>query len=214
MAATRASGCCFSTTRNLHCHLACQSYPIYEFLLNPSHTTFLACPRPRRPPRMRSLFALPATLLSLVLATLAQNEGSPLDYAPHVNQSCPDVTTAPLIRVFTPQNQTLHPDESQYIDSRLKDVIPQAWADWIGNGSQIGYNQSTIDLFKNNSAKIGISISGGGYRAAQYGAGVLSGLDARNDSAKQAGTGGLLQVSSYIAGLSGALPSCFARHMP
>ncbi|KAI0766492.1 phospholipase B [Irpex lacteus] len=152
---------------------------------------------------MRSPFALPTSLLSLVLATLAQNEGSPLDYAPHVNQSCPDVTTAPLIRVFTPQNQTLHPDESQYIDSRLKDVIPQAWADWIGNGSQIGYNQSTIDLFKNNSAKIGISISGGGYRAAQYGAGVLSGLDARNDSAKQAGTGGLLQVSSYIAGLSG-----------
>ena len=87
--------------------------------------------------------------------------------------------------------------------------MPQQWADWIGDGSKIGYNQSIVDFFKNNIAKIGISISGGGYRAAQYGAGVLSGLDARNDSAKQAGTGGLLQVSSYIAGLSGASLSSF-----
>ncbi|KAI0092923.1 phospholipase B [Irpex rosettiformis] len=152
---------------------------------------------------MRSPLALPACLLSLVLATLAQNEGSPIDYAPLVNQSCPDTNTAPLIRQFTPETQSLHPDESSFINARLKDVIPQAWADWIGDGSKIGYNQSVVDFFKNNSAKIGISISGGGYRAAQYGAGVLSGLDARNDSAKQAGTGGLLQVSSYIAGLSG-----------
>lgn len=43
----------------------------------------------------------------------------------------------------------------------------------------------------------------GGYRAAQYGAGVLSGLDARNESAQSAGTGGLLQVAHYLSGLSG-----------
>lgn len=149
---------------------------------------------------MHSSALLPASLLALVCATLAQSEGSPVDYAPNVNQTCPDVTTAPLIRVFTPTNQTLHADEQQYVNSRLSDVIPQAWQDWIGDGSNIGYN---LSLFHNASAKIGISISGGGYRAAQYGAGVLSGLDARNSSAKQAGTGGLLQVTSYLAGLSG-----------
>ena len=39
--------------------------------------------------------------------------------------------------------------------------------------------------------------------ASQYGAGVISGLDARDKTAKEKGTGGLLQVSSYLAGLSG-----------
>ncbi|KAI0690543.1 phospholipase B [Cytidiella melzeri] len=152
---------------------------------------------------MRTSLALPTSLLSLVLAVLAQTEGSPQDYAPNVNQSCPDVTVNPLIRLFTPENQTLHPNEAQYVESRLQHVFPQAWVDWIGDGSSIGYNKSTAAFFQNNSAKIAIGISGGGLKAAQFGAGVLSGLDARNDSAKQAGTGGLLQVTSYLAGLSG-----------
>ena len=39
--------------------------------------------------------------------------------------------------------------------------------------------------------------------AAQTGAGMLSGLDARNTTAKTKGTGGLLQVSSYLSALSG-----------
>ena len=39
--------------------------------------------------------------------------------------------------------------------------------------------------------------------AAQAGAGILSALDARNTTAKTKGTGGLLQVSSYLSGLSG-----------
>lgn len=131
--------------------------------------------------------------------------GSVTDYAPLVNQPCPNVTTDPLLRVFTPKNQSLHPSEEEYITTRLTTVIPNEWNNWIGNGSAIGYNLSS---FSNSSfPKIGFAISGGGYRAAQYGAGVLSGLDARNDSAKAAGTGGLLQVSSYLAGLSGASQS-------
>ena len=39
--------------------------------------------------------------------------------------------------------------------------------------------------------------------ASQNGAGVISGLDARDETAKAKGTGGLLQVSSYLASLSG-----------
>jgi hypothetical protein len=35
------------------------------------------------------------------------------------------------------------------------------------------------------------------------------GLDARNESAKAAGTGGLLQVASYLTGLSGGYLLCF-----
>ena len=131
--------------------------------------------------------------------------GTITDYAPLVNQPCPNVTTAPLLRVFTPINQSLHPGEQGYVNTRLTTVIPNEWKNWIGDGSAIGYNLSSF----NSSAlpKIGIAISGGGYRAAQYGAGVLSALDARNESAKAAGTGGLLQVTSYLSGLSGASQS-------
>ena len=130
-------------------------------------------------------------------STVAIGLGSPLDYAPYTRLECPHET---IVRTFTAQTQTLHPLEEDYVTERLQTVIPQAWTDWMGDGSGIGYN---ISQFEENLPKIGISISGGGERAAQYGAGALSGLDARNESAVRAGTGGLLQVSSYLAGLSG-----------
>ena len=135
--------------------------------------------------------------LALTGLALADSGTTVTDYAPLVNQPCP---TNPLLRVFTPHNQTLHPGEAAYVDTRLATVIPNEWKNWLGDGSDIGYN---LSAFNNSFPKIGIAVSGGGYRAAQYGAGVLSGLDARNDSAKQAGTGGLLQVALYLSGLSG-----------
>ncbi|KAA1473978.1 phospholipase B [Dentipellis sp. KUC8613] len=147
------------------------------------------------------MFYLPLSLLALIPGVFAAgDQGSPTDYAPAVNQECPDLTANPLLRVFTPANQTLHPREEAYVNTRLTQVIPNEWKNWIGDGSGIGYD---LSKFPSNLTKIGIAISGGGYRAAQYGAGVLSGLDARNESAKAAGTGGLLQVASYLSGLSG-----------
>jgi Lysophospholipase catalytic domain len=141
-------------------------------------------------------------LLTLVLTGLAYaNNGSVTDYAPLVNQPCPNVTTVPLLRIFTPKTQSLHPKEANYINTRLATVIPNEWNNWVGNGSAIGYNFS---VFNNTFPTIGLAVSGGGYRAAQYGAGVLSAFDARNQSAKAAGTGGLLQVTSYISALSGS----------
>ena len=128
--------------------------------------------------------------------------GSITDYAPLVNQICPNVATDPLLRVFTPLNQSIHPREEEYVNTRLTTVIPNEWKNWIGDGSAIGYDLSSFN--SSDFPKIGFAISGGGLRAAQYGAGVLSGLDARNESAKAAGTGGLLQVTSYLSGLSGA----------
>ncbi|KAI0045904.1 phospholipase B [Auriscalpium vulgare] len=146
-----------------------------------------------------SMRLLPISLLALVVGVYADSN-SPEDYAPQTNQPCPDIATSPLLRVFTPQNQTLHPREAGYVNSRLSKVVPVEWSNWAGDGSGIGYN---LSVFGNNFTRIGIAVSGGGYRAAQYGAGVVSGFDARNESAKAAGTGGLLQVSSYFAGLSG-----------
>lgn len=143
---------------------------------------------------------LPVPLLALVLGVLA-DDNSVKNYAPQTNVACPDTSRDPLVRVFTPQNQTLHEQEIAYLDARSEKVIPDAWKDWLGNGSAVGYN---VEDFGGNFSKVGIAVSGGGYRAAQYGAGVLSALDARNDSAKHAGTGGLLQVASYMSALSGA----------
>lgn len=158
-------------------------------------------------------FCLSTLVLTGVVSAF---NGSVADYAPLVNQPCPNITTDPLLRTFTPQNQTIHPSEEEYVSTRLTAVIPNAWRDWVGDGSAIGYNLTAfVDVSGGNDPtanaaekfpKIGIAVSGGGLRAAQFGAGVLSALDARNDSSKSAGTGGMLQVMSYLAGLSGTSP--------
>lgn len=64
----------------------------------------------------------------------------------------------------------------------------------------MGYDLSAYNF---SWPKVGCALPGGGLRAALFAAGSLSGLDARNETAKKAGTGGLLQVASYISGLSG-----------
>jgi len=88
-------------------------------------------------------------------------------------------------------NQSLHPREESYVNTRLNTVILNEWKNWIDDGSAIGYNLSSFN--SSSFPKIGIAISGGGYRASQYGAG-LSALDARNESAKAAGTGHVVYV--------------------
>lgn len=151
---------------------------------------------------------LPLILLLLVSLTLdVAGQGTPTDYAPQTNVECPNT---PLLRQFTPQTQALHPDEKEYISSRESSVLPAAWRDWIGDGSGIGYD---MKKFEGNLSKIGIAISGGGYRAAQFGAGVISALDARNSSAKAAGTGGMFQLASYVSALSGMLVRLERHHI-
>ncbi|KAJ7209506.1 phospholipase B [Mycena pura] len=143
-------------------------------------------------------------LLALVGSALSQvtlpSQSSVTDYAPQVNVECPDFSTTSLIRSFSPQNQTLHPSEVQYVNDRYNSTVQDAWNAWLSDGSALGYN---ISIFQGVFPKVGIAIPGGGLRAAQYGAASLNALDARNASSKAAGTGGLLQVASYMSGLSG-----------
>lgn len=122
-------------------------------------------------------------------------------YAPNVNVQCPstNTTTAELLRTFFPQNQTLHPQEQAYIQNR-KPQIQQAWKDWI-QGPEVGYNISQFD--QDAYPVVGMAISGGGFRASLFGAGVLNAFDARNDTSKSFGTGGLYNVLTYLAGASG-----------
>jgi lysophospholipase len=104
------------------------------------------------------LFAL-LVFASLFRAVLAQ--GSPSDYAPTTNLSCPNIT-------FVRSDGNISAQEVAYINSRQANVL-SGWNSWIGNGSQIGYNFSSFQGSNNSSGlpKVGIAVSGGGYRAAQ-----------------------------------------------
>ncbi|KAF6762965.1 phospholipase B [Ephemerocybe angulata] len=153
---------------------------------------------------------LPRGVVCLILsylALLASTQKLPqvlqekvTDYAPFTNVDCPDLSTRPILRTWSAENQTLHPQEVEYVTNRMQNVLPRAWEEWLGDGSALGYKLAD---FQSNFPKVGIAIPGGGLRAAQYGAACLEALDARNDSSKAAGTGGLLQVASYMTGLSG-----------
>ncbi|PBK78822.1 phospholipase B [Armillaria solidipes] len=149
-------------------------------------------------------------VLTLCLARVAAQGLTVTDYAPSTGVTCPQTS---LLRVFSAQNQSLNPSEIDFIQGRER-VTLEAWNTWIGNGSTLGYNMS---FSADNAPRVGIGLSGGGFRASLYGAGVLNSLDARNASAKQAGTGGLLQVASYMAGLSGGswlTSSLYANDFP
>lgn len=138
-------------------------------------------------------------ILSCILGlTVAQNPVN--NYAPTVNVNCPQTPTGSLLRTFPPQAQALDTSEAEYIASRESTVIPNAWSNWLGNASDIGYKFKDL---QGNFPRIGIAIGGEGYRTAQYGAGVLSALDWRNTTAREMGTGGLLQIASYLAASSG-----------
>ena len=64
-----------------------------------------------------------------------------------------------------------------------------------------------ITRYANNASampNIGIAVSGGGYRALMNGGGALQAFDSRTENATAQGhLGGLLQSSTYLAGLSG-----------
>lgn len=127
-------------------------------------------------------------------------------YTPVVAR-CP--TGFNLVRMAgIPGNQTLSSSEASYIQNRKTDVLPKAWKKYLSNvlstnPSLPGYVSSILSGASSEVPTLGIATSGGGYRAAIFGAGVLNALDARNSSSDAAGTGGLLQAATYLSGLSG-----------
>ncbi|GBE81631.1 Lysophospholipase 2 [Sparassis crispa] len=131
-------------------------------------------------------------------------------YAPSFSL-CPPGTS--LIREAGTTAQNLSFGESAYISNRTSKVLPEAWRTYLAS-VQIsthdevilpGYVSAILEGANGSEyyPKLGIATSGGGYRAAIFGAGVLNTLDARNVTSIRAGTGGLLQAASYLSGLSG-----------
>ncbi|KAI0759249.1 lysophospholipase [Trametes elegans] len=131
-------------------------------------------------------------------------------YAPDL-QPCP--TGVSLLREVGPnaQAQTLSHDEQLYIQQRRSQVLPGAWTNYAANVESAA--DATLPEYIDQILRgahgqdalpnLGIATSGGGLRAALFGAGILSSLDGRNTTSAQAGIGGLLQAATYISGLSG-----------
>ena len=158
-----------------------------------------------------STFALISLILTIPFAN-AQTANQA--YTP-VAQTCANGTT--LVRLAgTGSVQTLNPQEQAYVSSRRNNTLPNAWQNYLSNVQAVAQAQnvtvpSYISSLLNGSSSnasvfptLGIAASGGGYRAAAFSAGVLNAFDSRNPASVNAGTGGLLQVASYISASSGA----------
>ncbi|KAI0673290.1 lysophospholipase [Trametes maxima] len=149
--------------------------------------------------------------LSLLPALAAAQAAAAQAYAPSL-QKCPDRTALLRTPGPDPHAQTLGPDEARYIAQRRASVLPGAWAAYLATVTAASPSQALPEYVGailggayggDALPHIGIATSGGGLRAALFGAGVLGALDGRNQSSLRAGTGGLLQTAEYIAGLSG-----------
>ncbi|KAH7910312.1 lysophospholipase catalytic domain-containing protein [Hygrophoropsis aurantiaca] len=122
--------------------------------------------------------------------------------------ACPDGFTLVRMAGSSSANQTLNPAESSYVQNRKTQVLPQAWKTYLANVEATNvtlpdYVSSILGGGSSETPTLGIATSGGGYRAAIFGAGVLNALDGRNETSVQAGIGGLLQTATYLSGLSG-----------
>ena len=151
------------------------------------------------------LVVLLTSLPWLCILATAQNVPSQA-YTP-VAAPCPAGFN--LVRMAgTPGSQSLSSSEASYVNSRKASVISQAWKTYLSNvlstnASLPNYVSSILSGNSSETPTLGISTSGGGYRASIFGAGVLNALDGRNSSSTSAGIGGLLQAATYLSGLSG-----------
>ncbi|TBU46848.1 lysophospholipase [Dichomitus squalens] len=152
--------------------------------------------------------ALYLTTVSLGLGAAAQSAAA-VAYAP-TEQACPAGTS--LVRQVgsNAQRQTLSAGEAAYVSAKQK-VVAEAWKKYLANVRSHGkaalppYVDELLLGQRGHGAlpKLGIATSGGGYRAAIFGAGIMNALDGRNQTSVKAGTGGILQTATYLSGLSG-----------
>ncbi|CCE64873.1 hypothetical protein TPHA_0J00500 [Tetrapisispora phaffii CBS 4417] len=108
---------------------------------------------------------------------------------------------------FLRSGDELSTDEQDWLKKR-NDVTKESLQSFLKRATA-NFTDTSIfdDLFRSNSSasvpKIGIAASGGGYRAMLSGAGMIAAMDNRTEGANDVGLGGLLQSSTYLAGLSG-----------
>ncbi|OAG45392.1 hypothetical protein AYO21_00026 [Fonsecaea monophora] len=125
---------------------------------------------------------------------------SPQGYTPTF-QNCPP--NAPVVRSAA----SLSPNETEWLQKRRNNTVAPM-RDLLSRLNIQGFDASQyIDRVANNVSalpNIGISVSGGGWRALLNGAGALKAFDSRTaNNTNQGKLGGLLQSATYISGLSG-----------
>ena len=123
------------------------------------------------------------------------------DYELSKNQSCP--TT--LVRQPSNTSSILSNGERDWVASRHANAVSQ-WLSYLSS-STLNFQSSGFDLtsFLSNTSNLPVAIaaSGGGYCSMLHSAALLNAFDARNATLLAQGTGGILQLVTYIAGLSG-----------
>lgn len=157
----------------------------------------------------RTLLYLAAYLASIALPTLSQAVAAQA-YTP-TRVACP--SGKPLVRLAGTGSQILSQQEADYIARRKSYTLPSAWSNYLANvRSYSSANQLTLPTYVQqllgsgrvpDGMTVGMAVSGGGYRAAIVGGGMINAFDGRNVTSVKAGTGGLLQGVSYLSGLSG-----------
>ncbi|KAH6683622.1 lysophospholipase [Plectosphaerella plurivora] len=125
---------------------------------------------------------------------------APNGYIP-AQVSCPD--SPPAVRTAT----ALSPEETEWLPLRGNNTLP-ALKTFLSRANISGIDAGSYldEVINNGSAvpRIGIAISGGGYRALMNGAGALAAFDNRTANSTSDGQlGGLLQATTYLSGLSG-----------
>lgn len=156
---------------------------------------------------MLSFTTLLLTASALVSAQSALNE-SQIIYSPSEG-TCPLVNSSAIYNSTTHEgyirsNYLISQDEYSYIAARQAKTS-DSLIEFLDNLTIPGYNESSFanyfELLNQTNINVGLSFSGGGFRALFTGAGELMALDSRtsNSSALK----GLLDSSTYISGLSG-----------
>jgi lysophospholipase len=136
----------------------------------------------------------------LIIHPRARPDGPSGSYAP-AEVPCPD--QKPTIRLAS----ELSKSETDWLAKR-RPLTVQPMIDFLKRANIDGFNAEAyinrVAAGVKDLPNIGIAVSGGGYRALMNGAGFVAAADSRTPgSTGTGGIGGLLQASTYLAGLSG-----------
>ncbi|EGV63107.1 hypothetical protein CANTEDRAFT_130637 [Yamadazyma tenuis ATCC 10573] len=96
----------------------------------------------------------------------------------------------------------LSSEESEWLESR-NPITKERITEFLSDANLTDFDVDSFMNEVNDTIKIGIAFSGGGYRAMLNGAGQLLALDDRYDPSNEYGLGGILQSATYLVGLSG-----------
>lgn len=151
-------------------------------------------------------------LFELHVATQRKRSNPNGSYGPTELSNCPaapsNQTGGGIGYIRNATSQEINSQEADYIQ-RHRSAKQSSWKSWLSSASP-GPNLNSIsggvENYTNtisNIPRVGIAVSGGGYRAMMYGAGVIQGWDSRNSTANDRGVGGILQRADYFSGLSG-----------